>query len=55
MIVTAEPGKLLRLGRARESQARVVKFSIEEILASFPDAVISIVNRCPGDPDSYPV
>ena len=43
------------LGRIGENEARVIRFNVGYILAEFPNATFSIVNRRPGDSDAYPV
>ena len=55
IIIIAEEGKKLKLGRIGENEARAVRFDISRIQAEFPGATFSVLNMRPEDPDAYPV
>ena len=55
IIIIAEEGKKLKLGRIGENEARAVRFDISRIQAEFPGASYSMLNMRPADPDAYPV
>lgn len=55
IIIIAEEGKKIHLGRVGENEARAVRFDVSRILAEFPGATFSVLNMRPEDPDAYPV
>ena len=55
IIIIAEEGKKIHLGRVGENEARAVRFDISRIQAEFPGATFSVLNMRPEDPDAYPV
>ena len=55
IIIIAEEGKKIHLGRVGENEARAVRFDIGKIQAEFPGATFSVLNMRPSDPDAYPV
>lgn len=55
IIIIAEPGKKVHLGRIGENEARAVQFDISQTQAEFPGASFSVLNMRPQDPDAYPV
>ena len=55
IIIIAEEGKKIHLGRVGENEARAVRFDIGKIQAEFPGATFSVLNMRPEDPDAYPV
>lgn len=55
MIVDAQQGKVIKLGRLGENEARTVRFLIRDVLHEHPDAEFTLLNKRPGDQAAYPV
>lgn len=55
MMTDASAGKKVFLGRVGENEARVVRFSVGKMLAAFPGATFTVLNRRPCDAAAYPV
>lgn len=55
MMTDASAGKKVFLGRVGENEARVVRFSVGKMLAAFPGATFTMLNRRPCDAAAYPV
>lgn len=55
IVIDAEKGKRISLGRIGENETRVVRFNISDIVMSFPEAEFTLLNRRPNDVYAYPV
>lgn len=55
IIIDAKKEKRIALGRIGENETRVVRFNISEIVANYPEAEFTLLNRRPGDVYAYPV
>lgn len=55
IVIDAEKGKRISLGRIGENETRVVRFNISDIVVNFPEAEFTLLNRRPNDVYAYPV
>lgn len=54
MIIDAVQGRVTKLGRLGENEARTVRFLVRDVLFEHPDATFTLLNKRPGDPAAYP-
>ena len=55
IVIDAQNGKRIFLGRIGENETRVVRFNISDIVVNYPEAEFTLLNRRPGDVYAYPV
>lgn len=55
MVEAVQEGRKIILGRLGEHITRVKKFNIGNLLAQYPDALFTVLNRRPGEESAYAV
>ena len=55
IVIDAQNGKRIFLGRIGENETRVVRFNISDIVVNYPEAEFTLLNKRPGDVYAYPV
>ena len=53
--IKADSRGVLLLGRLGENEHRRAVFGVSDLLAMYPEAAFTLLNRRHGDPDAYPV